>query len=100
MSIGDLGLTGVTKEQAETMPGMAYMAGTGPHGKTCGDCKFKGFSYQGRERVSQKTGEIYYQTHRSNGCEKNYELLGKKRPGADIPDRTKACKYFEQRAET
>ena len=97
MPLGDQNLTGVTKEQAMTAPGMAYFGGSGPLGKYCGDCEFKGFSYQGNARISPKTGEEFYHTHRSNGCSKAYELTGKKKPGPDFSDKMHACKYFIER---
>jgi hypothetical protein len=97
MALGNQNLTGVTREQAMTAPGMAFFAGTGPYGKKCGDCTFKGFFYSGHERVHSKTGNIYTQTHRSNGCKKTYDLRGSNIVGPDFSDKCHACKYFVQR---
>lgn len=97
MPIGDQNLTGVSKEQAMTAPGMAFFGGSGPAGKYCGDCKFKGFKYPGKERVNPRTNQEFTPYHRSNGCEKTYELTGRKRPGPDFSDKMHACKYFIQR---
>lgn len=97
MALGDQNLTGVTAEAAMTVPGMAFFAGTGPVDKYCKDCKFRGFSYQGRARINPKNGNEYFPTHSSNGCEKNFEMRGRKKPGPDIPGKTRSCKFFEQR---
>jgi hypothetical protein len=59
-----------------TVFGMAHFAGTGPYGKTCGDCKFLTFIKGNHAR-----------------CEQFRRLMGKYGP-ADIPYRTHACKYF------
>jgi hypothetical protein len=85
--LGNGDLTAVSKQQAETAPGMAHFAGTGPVGKTCGQCVFKGYSHD-----HGKNGG------RSNGCRKAYELLGKKAKTPDISPKLKACKYFDQSA--
>lgn len=95
--IGSDHLTDISKQQAETAPGMAYFAGTGPAGKTCGDCCFKGYTYNGRERINPRTGNHYTPQHRSNGCAKAYELRGKDKTTPDIGDKLKACKYFLQK---
>lgn len=95
MPLGNKYLTDLSKEQAETQPGMAHWAGTGPRGKTCGQCVFKGFSYPGREVTNARTGNTHTVMHRSNGCEKFYKMMRK--VGADLPDKSFSCKYFEQR---
>jgi hypothetical protein len=83
-------LTETPDEQKLTAPGMAYFADTGPFGKTCGDCKFKGY----RRRVVTKAGE-FVKTIPSQGCAKFRHLTG--RHGPAINGRLRACKYFEDR---
>src|ERR1700726_3719242 len=82
MPIGNLDLTGTTVEQAQSVPGMAHFAGTGPNGKTCGQCEFWGY------QVTTKKG-LKFQFR----CKKYNELM--KKDGGIIPGLTLACKYWE-----
>jgi hypothetical protein len=83
MMIGKTGLTG-NKIGEATAPGMAHFAGSGPEGKTCGDCAHKGYI---RERHNGKH-------YRHGGCAKFKVLTGSHGPA--IEANLKACKYFEQ----
>jgi len=66
----------VDKLMSGTVLGMAHFAGTGPYGKTCGDCKFLTFIKDTHSR-----------------CEQFRRLMGKYGP-RDIPSYTRACRYF------
>lgn len=59
----------------DVKPGMAYFAGTGPIGKTCGKCEY----YAARK------------------CQMFKRLAGSL--GDNIKATFKACKYFEQRSK-
>ena len=70
-----------------TPPGMAYLTGTGPSGRTCRECER--FKVNGYYAASNK--------HAPNGmkpgrCGKYRELT--KQEGAAFPHNTMACKYF------
>lgn len=86
MSLGSAWLTQPDPDQAkrlvDSVPGMAYFAGTGPAGKICRGCAFwQDLSEDGkwaRER-----------------CAKYRDLTH--RVGEKIPGGTKACKYFESK---
>jgi hypothetical protein len=98
MSIGKANLTdSPTSLQATlTAPGMAYFAGSGPAGKTCGDCKYWTYYRQKKKgRFSTRTGQEEYPTYRWAGCAKFRDLTGQ--VGPQIDDRLHACKYFEQK---
>jgi hypothetical protein len=82
MPIGDQKLTEKTFEQAQSVPGMAHFAGTGPNGKTCGQCEFWGY------QVTTPEG-LKFQFR----CKKYNELTRKH--GNIITGLTLACKYWE-----
>lgn len=65
------------------VPGMAYFAGTGPQGKTCGDCMWRGYYRMRGNGNSYKT----------TGCEKFRGMTG--RHGPVVAADNKSCKYFE-----
>lgn len=69
------------------IPGMANFAGSGPAGKTCGDCVFRGY-YRRRETDFNKT-------YKHNGCEKFKKLTG--RHGPAVSRDNPSCKYFMQK---
>jgi len=71
--------------------GMAHFAGTGPLGEVCKNCVFYGY----RRKYLDKAGNTIRTRFRGNACGKFHQLTGKH--GADFPDSTEACRYFEQR---
>jgi hypothetical protein len=86
--LGSPRLTHTLEEQMLTAPGMAFFAGTGPIGKTCGDCKFKGYW----RRVVKKSGE-FSKAANSAGCAKFHAMT--RTHGPAISKYLRACKYFE-----
>lgn len=80
MSIGSKYLT---QPDLRSQPGMAHFAGTGPEGKTCGQCAHYGFYRE------SKVGKSY----RVSGCGKYQRLTG--HPGPAFHKDTSSCKYFE-----
>jgi hypothetical protein len=75
-----------------TRPGQAHWAGTGPAGKTCGQCSHLGYW----EQVRNSTGDTVYSRHRT-GCAKFFQLTGKH--GAVIPPAAGACRHFQPHNE-
>ena len=76
-----------------TKPGQAHWAGTGPAGKTCGQCSHLGYW----EQVRNGTGDTVYSRRRTGCCAKFFQLTGKH--GAVIPPGAGACRHFQPRNE-
>lgn len=71
-------------------PGMAHFAGTGPHGKTCRECKlWHHVLYDYRAKNGKHRGLIL-----PAWCEKYKQIT--QNIGDKIPDDAAACKYFEE----
>lgn len=86
-------LTMTPPEHATTAPGMAFFAGMGPLGKTCGDCKFRGYHRERKPKFDAYTGQDVIQQYRYQGCEKYRQMTGI--CGPVIDGDLRACKYFE-----
>jgi hypothetical protein len=71
-------------DRARVRRGMAYFEGTGPEGKTCGDCGLKNYW-----RISRND-----KRYRWPGCAKFKQLSGGKH-GPTINKNWQACKYFQ-----
>jgi len=94
MPIGTDDLTDDSVFRAQTEPGMAHFAGTGPKGKTCGNCSYWGYQKVGKARINRE-GEEYFPTTAHEGCKKFYELTN--RHGPAIEAGLLACKYFNDK---
>ncbi len=80
----------------DVKPGMAFFAGTGPHGKHCGDCKFRGLTRQSRKAVySEQAQEFIHKSYRTTQGAKYKSLSGVH--GATVKKDYDACKYFESK---
>jgi hypothetical protein len=66
-----------------TPPGMAYWAGTGPHGQTCKSC-----AHFGEIPSETRTGLV----HRDRCA--LYQKQSDGHVGPKLPPNTPACKYF------
>jgi hypothetical protein len=86
--LGTSNLTETKDAQRLTEPGQAFFADTRPLGKTCGDCKFRGYW---RTIVNQSGFPAG--SKRSQGCAKFHALTGTH--GPKINEYLRACKYFE-----
>jgi hypothetical protein len=75
-----------------TKSGQAHWAGTGPAGKTCGQCDHLGYW----EQVRNSAGDNVY-SRRRTGCAKFFQLTGNH--GAVIPPGAGACRHFQPRNE-
>lgn len=80
-------IEGVPDKLNDTRPGMAYFVGTGPQGRTCGDCKFRGYKRESRKGTFYHTGS----------CRKFLEQS--KRHGPEVNRHNPSCKYFEAKAD-
>ena len=69
----------------EALPGMAFFAGTGPEGKTCGQCKHRGYYRENKKEKLVRTA----------ACQIHRKLAGGTH-GDPVKKRYPACKYFEQ----
>ena len=70
---------------ASAVPGMAYFAGTGPAGKTCADCTFKGYRRSNGDALKPR----FYAW---GGCGMYKKMTGLHGPA--ISGVNRACKYF------
>jgi len=92
MPVCNQNMTDLDVMHVQSEPGMAHFAGTGPRGKTCGNCIFWGYSTT-RKRVNKSTGEVREVTTRREGC-KNYYIITNKH-GPKISPKLLSCKYFK-----
>ena len=95
MAIGNQYLTEINVEQTQTMPGMAHFAGTGPAGKTCGDCVNRGYHRKRIPKFDARINDWVEKSYKVNGCAKYNQLTGKH--GGVIDPRLHACRYFEEK---
>lgn len=77
MPIGNLDLTDIAVTQAESAPGMAHFAGTGPNGTYCATCEF----------LTPVKLQMF--------CKKYVEIM--KRRGKPIRGGLKSCKYYKEK---
>ncbi len=86
-------LEGVPDSDA-AKPGMAFFAGTGPYGATCGDCKLRGYQRQSMKGVwNEKLQQEVFRNYRVTSCQQYRRLTG--HHGAPVDKDYPACKYFE-----
>jgi hypothetical protein len=77
-------------------PGMAFFSGTGPDGKSCEDCAFRGYSRKSsRETWNENTQAFSSRSYRTSACLKYKELTGNH--GPVVEKHWDACKFFAQR---
>jgi hypothetical protein len=78
----------------DALPGMAFFAGTGPYGKTCGDCKFRGLTRQSQKATyNESRQEFVHKSYRTTQCVMFKKLAGIH--GTPVKADYPACKYFE-----
>lgn len=83
----------------QAIPGMAFFAGTGPEGKTCGDCKHRGYYRQSqRPTWNEARQEEVYRSYRVTSCAVFKKMAG--HHGTPVEKDCKACKYFEQKPKS
>jgi hypothetical protein len=93
MSLPMVKIPGVP-DTSDAKPGMAFFAGTGPQGKTCGDCAHLGYRRQSQVgHWSEKLQQEIYRSYRVQKCAVFKSMTG--RHGANIDVYYHACKYFE-----
>jgi hypothetical protein len=80
----------------DARPGMAFYAGTGPAGKTCGDCTWRGYErLSEKKKVNRRTGREEQRAFRSGGCEQ-YRRLSGGQHGPAVRLYWAACRYFSE----
>ena len=80
-------------DRSDAVPGMAYFAGTGPAGKTCGHCCHRGmWRVSSIERWDDRRQTYDAKSYRYSGCAMFKQLTGKFGPA--IARDNGACKYF------
>lgn len=97
--LGSENLTATTSTELSTVRGMAHFAGTGPEGKTCHDCKFRGYR---RVQGAGIWGNVLDSFYRYYGCAKFFMLTGNHGPAIKWQSPggyPAACKYFINRPE-
>jgi hypothetical protein len=78
------GLTAVNHQAAASFVGMAHFAGTGPEGKTCGECYFWANGNPSERLANRRV--------KPRACAKYRQLAG--REGTPVPHHAGACRYF------
>lgn len=73
-------------------PGMASFLGTGPSGKTCGDCGHRGYYRQTQTSKRDYPDDNGLRTIKVGTCAKYHELTSKH--GPVVRKAWQACKYF------
>lgn len=80
----------------DALPGMAFFANTGPYGKTCGDCKFRGLTRESQKATyNEALQQFVHRSYRTSQCSMFKKLAGDYGTAvkADYP----SCKYFESK---
>jgi hypothetical protein len=75
-------------------PGMASYYGSGPWGKTCGDCAHRGYFKKGKDKINKKTHLFEDRRVKHNGCHEYLRLTHKH--GPKVSEDWAACKYFQE----
>lgn len=79
----------------DALPGMAFFAGTGPAGKTCGGCKYRGLARESRKATySERSQQFVHKSYRTTQCAMFKKLSGGTF-GTPVKKYYPACKYFE-----
>lgn len=81
-------------DSSQAKAGMAFFEGTGPFGKTCGTCKFRGYTRQSSRSVwnEEKQQEVF-RFYRVSSCAKYKSMTG--HHGTPVDKDYGACKYYE-----
>jgi hypothetical protein len=79
----------------QAKPGMAYFSGTGPAGKTCGDCSFRTYQTKVQVVAGDGTTATVWDTVPAKGCLKYKQMTG--RDGPEIKKYYAACREFQEK---
>ena len=100
-------IPGVPDRLNDVKPGMAWYCGTGPRGKTCGDCEFR--TYPRDVQVPAASNELQlgmrwvgrpgttWKAVQHGGCLRFKQLSG--RDGPAIKKSYPACREFKEKEE-
>lgn len=84
-------------DNSQVIDGMAFFAGSGPEGKTCGDCLWRGYYRQRLKEIwDERQQRFVTKTYKHSGCEKFKKMAG--HHGPVVKADNKSCKFFEQKA--
>lgn len=98
MTIPMVRIEGVPSAE-DAKPGMAFFQSTGPVGKTCGDCKHRGYNRESKNGTfNATTGTMTYRSYRVSACSVFRKLAGGTH-GPAVDRAWSACKYFEQKVK-
>jgi hypothetical protein len=81
-------------DRTDVVAGMAWFKNTGPAGKTCGDCRHRGY-YRARSIINPKTGLWEDRLKKWQGCVMFRKLKG--REGRELKPDLPSCREFEQK---
>lgn len=85
-------------DRSAAIPGMAHFAGTGPPGKTCGDCVHRGYKRRSeRETWSEHARAFVARVYKVNACDMFRRLTGKHGPPIEAGNRS--CRHFAGRGQ-
>jgi hypothetical protein len=79
----------------DVKPGMAYFANTGPIGKTCETCCYRGYWRNSKGKFNPRTNLIEEKHTFYGGCRMFLKLSG--RHGPRIDKKWNACKFYEHK---
>ena len=82
-------------DTGDVKAGMAYFANTGPHGKTCATCAYRGYWRSSKGKFNLRTNQIEERQVLHGGCQMFLKLSGKH--GPRINKKWDACKYYKER---
>ena len=82
-------------DTGDVKAGMAYFANTGPHGKTCAACAYRGYWRSSKGKFNLRTNQIEERQVLHGGCQMFLKLSGKH--GPRINKKWDACKYYKER---
>ena len=83
-------------DSGEVRPGMASWEGSGPYGRTCSQCVYKGYQrLSERATLDKRTGVMRQRAYVHGGCAMFRMMTG--RNGPNVGSHWKACRYFEER---
>lgn len=82
-------------DSAEIKPGMAHFAGSGPAGKTCGQCVHRGYWKKGKDKIDKATHLIKETQVKTTACKEFLRLSLKHGPAVNVG--WAACKFFKER---
>jgi hypothetical protein len=83
-------------DKRDLKPGMAHFPGTGPEGKTCGDCMHRGYKVQSQSASwDKKTKQSIYRWYKTYKCAMYRKLM--QHNGPAVKSWYPACRHFQDK---